>query len=99
MPSSPGYVRNLKREYATQKVRGESGTGSDSENAKRHRDRTKALKLGIITAKQDNDHKVPLSKGGSDKASNLRGETPHANRSFPRNPDGSMIVNHAKTKG
>jgi hypothetical protein len=43
MPSSKGYVRNLKREYATQKTRGESGTGSDSENAKRHRDRGKAL--------------------------------------------------------
>jgi hypothetical protein len=98
MPSSKGYVRNLKREYATQKARGESGTGSDSENAKRHRDRRTALKLGIIKKSQDNDHKAPLSKGGSDKPSNLRGETPHQNRSFPRRADGSMIKNVEKTK-
>jgi hypothetical protein len=98
MPSSKGYVRNLKREYETQKLRGESGTGSDSENAKRHRDRGKALKLGIIKAKQDDDHKVPLSKGGSDAPSNLRGETPHQNRSFRRRADGSMISNVEKEK-
>lgn len=98
MPSSPGYVRDLKREYATQKARGESGTGSDSENAKRHRDRSKALKLGIIKAKQDLDHKKPLSKGGSDSTKNFRGETPHQNRSFPRDSKGAMIANHEKTK-
>ena len=98
MPSSPGYTRNLKREYATQKARGESGTGSDSENAKRHRDRREGLKLGIIKAKQDLDHKKPLSKGGSDSPSNFRGETPHQNRSFPRNKDGSMVRNVEKTK-
>jgi hypothetical protein len=39
-----------------------------------------------------------LSKGGSDKTSNFRGETPHQNRSFPRNKDGSMIRNVEKTK-
>ena len=39
MPSSKNYVRNIQREYHTQKARGESGTGSNSENAKRHRDR------------------------------------------------------------
>jgi hypothetical protein len=98
MPSSPGYVRNLKAEYAGQKARGESGTGSDSENAKRHRDRSKALKLGLIKAKQDLDHKTPLSKGGSDNPSNFRGETPHQNRSFPRTSKGAMVRNVEKTK-
>ena len=98
MPSSKDYTRNLQQEYATQKARGESGTGSDSENAKRHRDRRTALKLGVIKAKQDLDHKEPLSKGGSDNPSNFRGETPHENRSFPRRKDGSMIKNVEKTK-
>jgi hypothetical protein len=98
MPSSPGYKRDLKREYATQKERGESGTGSDSRNARRHRDRREALKLGMIDPKQDLDHKDPLSKGGSDKKSNWRGESAHANRSFPRRADGSMIANHPKAK-
>lgn len=98
MPSSPGYKRNLKQEYATQKKRMESGTGSNSENAKRHRDRRIALKLGMIKPSQDLDHKTPLSKGGSDALKNFRGETPHQNRSFPRRPDGSMIANHEKGK-
>ena len=99
MPSSPGYHRDLKQEYKTQKERGESGTGSDSENAKRHKLRRKALKLGMVKPGQDLDHKKPLSKGGSNTISNARAETPHANRSFPRNSDGSMIANHEKTKG
>lgn len=98
MPSSPGYTRNLQQEYATQKKRGESGTGSDSENAKRHRDRRTALKLGVIKAKQDLDHKTPLSKGGSDSPKNFRGESASTNRSFPRNSDGSMKANHPKGK-
>jgi hypothetical protein len=96
MPSPPDYKRDLKQEYATQKKRGESGTGSNSENAKRHRDRRLALKLGMVKPTQDLDHKVPLSKGGSDKKSNFRGESAHANRSFPRNSQGGMIANHPK---
>ena len=96
MPSPKGYIRNLTQEYATQKARGESGTGSDSENARRHRDRRVALKLGMLKPKDDLDHKVPLSKGGSDKPKNFRDETPHQNRSFPRNKDGSMKVNKPK---
>lgn len=91
-------VRDLKAEYAGQKRRGESGTGSDSENAKRHRDRRNALKLGMIKPSQDLDHKKPLSKGGSDSPSNYRGESASTNRSFPRNPDGSMKANHPKGK-
>lgn len=98
MPSSKGYVRDLKQEYATQKARGESGTGSDSENAKRHRARRVALKLGLVKKGQDLDHKKPLSKGGSNSPSNFRAESPHANRSFPRNSDGSMKANHPKRK-
>lgn len=98
MPSSPGYVRDLKEEYKTQKERGDVG-GHDSPNAKRQRDRRKALKLGLIKPAQDLDHKKPLSKGGGDSTKNFRGETPHQNRSFPRNPDGSMIRNVEKTKG
>lgn len=99
MPSSPGYKRDLKREYETQKERGESGTGGESENAKRHRLRRKALKLGMVKPGEDLDHKKPLSKGGSNTLANARPETPHQNRSFPRRSDGSMIANHEKTKG
>lgn len=96
MPSSPGYVRDTKQEYKTQVARGESGTGSDSENARRHRDRRLALKLGMVKPRDDLDHSKPLSKGGSDNPKNFRDKTPHDNRSFPRNPDGSMVANHPK---
>lgn len=93
MPSSPGYVRQYDREYALQKKRGESGTGSESDNAKRKRLRRKALKLGMVKPGQDLDHKKPLSKGGSNTLKNARASTPSDNRSFPRNPDGSMKSN------
>lgn len=90
MPSSPNYVRNYKQEYKTQKARGESGTGSDSGSAKRHRLRREALKLGMVRRGQDLDHKKPLSKGGSNTLANARAKSPSENRSYPRNSNGSM---------
>lgn len=83
-------TRDYKREYELQKKRGDSGSGSDSGNAKRHRLRRKALKLGMVKPGQDVDHKVPLSKGGSNTLKNARAQTPSENRSFPRNKDGSI---------
>lgn len=38
----------------------------------------------------DVDHIKPLSKGGTNIASNLRLRKPSRNRSFERNSDGSM---------
>lgn len=93
MPSSPGYKRDYSQEYRTAKARGEVGTGGGSGNAKRHRARRKALKLGLVKAGQDWDHKKPLSKGGSNSIKNGRARSPHANRGFPRNSDGSMKAN------
>ncbi len=90
MPSSKDYVRDYDKEYATSKARGEQGTGSDSDGAKRQRARRQALKLGMVKPGQDVDHKKPLSKGGSNAVSNLRAQSPSANRSFPRKSDGSM---------
>jgi hypothetical protein len=93
MPSSKGYKRDYDREYELQKKRGESGTGSDSGNAKRKRLRRQALKLGMVKKGQDLDHKMPLSKGGSNSLKNARATTASENRSFPRNKDGSMKSN------
>lgn len=93
MPSSPGYIRDHKREYETQKARGESGTGSNSDNAKRHRLRRKMVAEGKVKSGQDVDHKKPLSKGGSNSTTNARAVAPSINRSFSRNPDGSMKKN------
>lgn len=95
MPSSPGYKRDLKQEYATQKARGEAGVGPDSPNAKRKRLRYAAMKRGLVKPGdgKDLDHKKALSKGGSNTLANARVTTPSANRSFPRNSDGSMKSN------
>ena len=92
MPSSPGYKRDYKQEAKTAKERGERG-GHDSGNAKRQRARRAALKVGMVKPGQDLDHKRPISKGGSNNKSNLRAVSPSENRSFPRNPDGSMKSN------
>lgn len=92
MPSSPGYRRNYSQEYKTAKSRGEIGTGSNSDNAKRKRLRRSFEKSGKVHPGdgKDVDHKTPLSKGGSNSKSNGRVVSASANRSFPRNPDGSM---------
>ena len=99
MSSSKKSSRNYKREYELQKKRGESGTGSDSGNAKRKRDR-RALekKLGRkLRPDEEVDHTKPISTGGKagkGDTSNLRVRSRSANRSFPRNKDGSI-----KSKG
>lgn len=98
MPSSPGYKRNYEQEYATSKARGEQDAGHDGEAAKRKRFRRAALKRGMVKKGQDLDHKVPLSKGGSNTLKNARAEAPGVNRSFPRNSDGSMKVNRPTEK-
>lgn len=99
MPSSPGYVRDIKQEYRTAVARGEKDAGPNGPDAKRHKARREATKLGMVKPKdgKDLDHKVPLSKGGSNKKSNFRVESQHDNRSYPRNSDGSMKANHPKT--
>lgn len=82
--------RDYKAEYASQKSRGESGTGHDSGSATRHRARRIALKLGMVKPADDVDHKNPIVKGGTNAVSNLRDRTEHANRSFPRTKDAGM---------
>lgn len=90
MPSSKNYQRDYAQEYKTAKARGEVGTGHNSGSAERHRARRAALKMGMVKKGQDLDHKKPLSKGGSNDKSNWRARSVHANRSYPRNSDGSM---------
>ena len=86
----PSKDRDYAQEAKTAKARGEQGTGSNSGSAKRHRARRLALKLGMVKKGQDVDHKKPISKGGGNSKSNLRAVSPSTNRSFKRNPDGSM---------
>lgn len=98
MPSSPGYKRNYDQEYKTAKSRGEIGTGSNSDNAKRHKLRRKMVKDGKVHTGdgKDVDHTTPLSKGGANTEANARVRTPGQNRSFPRYASGAMKRNVPK---
>jgi hypothetical protein len=86
MPSSKSYVRDYSQETKTSNARGEK-----PKRAARNRARTVMMNKGMVKKGQDVDHKTPISKGGAaTKPSNLRAISASANRSFPRNPDGSM---------
>jgi hypothetical protein len=53
-------------------------------------------KKGVDRAGKDIDHAVPLSKGGTNAAGNLKLKSPSANRSFSRNSDHTVKVNKPK---
>ena len=82
MPSNENYVRDLKQENKTAKARGETGVGSDSNDARRHRARRAYIKKnGALSSKTDLDHKKPMNKGGTDALSNLKPVSQKENRS------------------
>jgi len=83
MPSSKNYVRDYKQEAKTAKARRETGVGSESGDAKRHRARLKVKKkLGAkAIAGKDVGHKKSIKKGGSNAMSNLKVQSKKANRS------------------
>lgn len=87
MPSSPGYKRDYKKEWATAKKRGE-----DADNNQRHRARHLLEKEGRVKPGDGKDvgHMTAIKRGGTNAASNLKVQSVSANRSFARNPDGSM---------
>ncbi len=95
MPSSPNYKRDYKQEKKTDDAR-----GGKAKRNERDRARYALEKKGMVHKGdgKDVDHKTPVSKGGTNAASNLRVESASKNRSFPRRPDGSMIANHPKKK-
>lgn len=83
MPSSKNYKRDYSQERKTAIKRGETGVGSKSGDATRHRAR-RAMenKVGKAALKgKDVDHRRPLRSGGGNGTSNLRVRSRHANRS------------------
>lgn len=81
----PSKNRDWKHEYQLQKKRGE-----DKDQLVRQKARGLYDRKGIDREGKDIDHKVPLSKGGSNAPSNLRLTSRKANRSYARNRDGSV---------
>jgi len=82
MPSSPNYKRDITQERRTAKARGETGVGSKSKDATRHRARRAYEKAhGDLPSNVDVDHKRTLNNGGSNRLSNLRARSQKANRS------------------
>lgn len=76
--------RPYKKEYQQQIQRGEIPDKLERQRARRSMD-----KRGIDRTGKDVAHVKALSKGGSNK-NGVRLQAPSKNRSFKRNPDGSM---------
>lgn len=83
--------RPYAKEYRDQKARGEHGKRMERQKARRELD-----KRGVDRTGKDIDHKVPLSKGGTNHKSNLRLVAPSKNRSFHRNSDHTVKKNVPK---
>lgn len=88
-------VKKKKRDYKRERElairRGETGSGSDSGDARRHRARRKVeKKLGRkLPTDQHVDHAKAITDGGSDDMSNLRVRSKKKNSS-----DGGKQGNH-----
>jgi len=76
--------RPYKKEYQQQLERGDIPAKLERQRARRKLDAK-----GVDRAGKDVAHVKALSKGGSNK-DGVRLEAPSKNRSFKRNPDGSM---------
>lgn len=83
------YMTNGKRDYdKQQKYDGKPSVVKD--RAQRNAARALLKKEGVDVAGKDVNHKKPLSKGGSNKRSNLEAIEPTKNKSFPRKRNGAM---------
>jgi hypothetical protein len=85
--------RPYKKEYDQQQTRGELDERMERQRARRKIDKTGAdkNKNGKADRREGKDvaHVKALSKGGSNK-NGVKIQAPSKNRSFKRNPDGSM---------
>ena len=85
--------RPYKKEYDQQQTRGELDERMERQRARRKIDKTGADKdnNGKADRREGKDvaHVKALSKGGSNK-NGVEIQSPSKNRSFKRNPDGSM---------
>lgn len=83
--------RPYKKEYKQQQARDENPARAKRAAARRLLDAK-----GVDRTGKDIDHSIPLSKGGTNGASNLRLRSPSSNRSFSRNSDHTVKRNAPK---
>jgi len=73
-----------------------TGAGGTATRNARERARYAMDKKGVNRKGKDIDHVIPLSKGGTNAASNLKLKSPSSNRSFSRNSDHTVKRNKPK---
>lgn len=93
MPSSKGYKRDYQQENKYK-----SSPEQIKLRVMRNKARQEALDKGIVKKGDGKqiDHKVPLSKGGSNEKSNLRVVDHSTNESFKRNSKGALVSQTSK---
>lgn len=93
MPSSKNYKRDYKQENKYK-----STPAQIHARVLRNAARRDALKAGQVHKGdgKEVDHKVPLSKGGSNAASNRRIVSAHTNDSYARTSSGAMVFRNGK---
>ena len=86
------YMKDGRRDYKRENALYNSKPKQRKQRSERTLARDAAIKDGRARRGdgKDLDHIVPLSKGGSNSRSNTRMVSQSANRSFARNPDGSL---------
>lgn len=86
MPYKNKADRNYRKEYDTYQ-----GTPIQKKRrATRNAARALMAKGGAISSSLDVDHKIPLSKGGTNNKKNLRAVPKKKNRSFKRTSTGAV---------
>ena len=87
------YQRNGKRNYQKE-LQWEKKTHPNRVKDRAERNKARRMEEAAGNAHKgdgkDVDHKTPVSKGGKTVKSNLRVVPASQNRSFSRNPDGSL---------
>lgn len=85
-------MTNGKRDYAKENKLYKSKPDIIAKRVKNNAARREAIRKGLakVGDGKDVDHKIPLSKGGSNSPSNLRVVPASENRSFSRNKNSSI---------
>lgn len=91
-------MSNGKRDYKKEVAKYTSKPEVKKKRAEQNAARRELMKEGLVRKGdgKDVDHKVPLSKGGTNSRSNLRVSDAGSNRSFSRNSDGSLKTQTSK---